>query len=91
MTPDSFQDGLRAGKTEASLEGLARSIDELRTNMATLTHPKDGMCAEHKKEIGELKSENATLKNEQTLIRRLMMLVVAAVIGIGGWIAHRGN
>lgn len=76
---DDYERGLQIGRTEATIDGLAHSLDMLRAGQERMEARMGDLC-------GQVRSNSAR-------IRMLLIMVSLAFAGIGGltgWILQRG-
>lgn len=79
----AFAEGFRSGKTEASLEGLAHSMDILRAEQLTV---RNELLVEHKK----IKDDFETFKLSLPCNARKAATAWIVVILLGAWAALGG-
>ncbi len=81
MTPNTFESGRFTGQTEATMQGLAHSLDLIRSDLDRLTAPA-GLCAERGRAIERLEERQRSLT---WLVRGMWGLVTAAGLALASW------
>lgn len=74
--PDAYEQGLRNGKTEASLEGIAEAVDRIESRLDCLP------CTEHGRIVSSIR---AAVRYQWALI----LLVLSAIGGLAALIFAR--